>query len=70
MDSVNAHDVELLDKLQQGFYQKESALLQNVRNESKQADIDLPTIMNMLREINNSNESLLRSLRHLIEREL
>jgi phosphate:Na+ symporter len=68
--TATSHDVELLDQLQQGFYQKESTLLTKVHNESKHADIDLPTIMNMLREINNSNESLLRSVRHLIEREL
>ncbi len=68
LENVNSQDVELLDQLQKGCYQRESALIQKVHAESKHADVDVPTLMNMLREINNSNESLMRAFRHLVEK--
>lgn len=70
LENVSSHDVEIMDQLQRSFYQRESALIQKVHAESKHADVDVPTLMNMLREINNSNESMMRAFRHLVEKKL
>ncbi len=63
--TVSITDLEHLKVLHLEFYRKESESLQQAFLESRHRDIDMPSLLNMLREVNNSNEAMLRSLQHL-----
>lgn len=66
-DRITVRDIDQLDILQMNFHREATEWLNRVFNESKHRDIDMPSLLNMLREINNSNEALLNSLQHLSE---
>jgi hypothetical protein len=59
---VSANDIKELDDLHLNFYRAENDELQKVVRDSKHRDMDMPSLLNMLREINNSNEAILYSL--------
>lgn len=59
--------INQIDVLQMNFYREETQSLQQIFNESKHRDVDMPSLLNMIREVNNSNEALLNSLQHLAE---
>jgi len=59
-------DVEGLNTEQLTNYQNEVDLLYKMFSSNKNIESDLPSLLNMIREINNSNESLLRAVNHLI----
>jgi phosphate:Na+ symporter len=65
LHTVSITDLEHLKVLHLEFYRKESESMQEAFRESHHRDIDMPSLLNMLREVNNSNEALLRSLQHL-----
>lgn len=67
MDSWTIEMINQIDVLQMNFYREETQSLQLIFNESKHRDVDMPSLLNMIREINNSNEALLNSLQHLSE---
>ena len=63
---LNSEDLENLDNLHLSFYNLENEELQKAVRESKHRDMDIPSLLNMLREINNSNEALLIALQFRI----
>ena len=63
---VNSEDLEALSNLHLSFYNLENEELQNAVRESKHRDMDIPSLLNMLREINNSNEAILIALQFRI----
>lgn len=63
--SSNA-DIEQLNQIQSGYYQDEVATIYELIKESKESETDIPSLLNMVREINNSNESMLRAVNNLI----
>jgi hypothetical protein len=65
--SVSSYiDIEQLNQIQTGYYQDEVAEIYELIKESKESETDIPSLLNMVREINNSNESLLRAVNNLI----
>lgn len=63
--SSNA-DIEQLNQIQSVYYQDEVATIYELIKESKESETDIPSLLNMVREINNSNESMLRAVNNLI----
>lgn len=59
-------DVEQVNVAHQKFYSEETKRLFQLHAAALPSEMDLPTLQNMLREVNNSNESLLRALSALI----
>ena len=65
--SVSSYaDIEQLNQIQSGYYQNEVAMIYELIKESKESETDIPSLLNMVREINNSNESMLRAMNNLI----
>ncbi len=65
--SVSSYaDIEQLNLIQSGYYQNEVAMIYELIKESKEPETDIPSLLNMVREINNSNESMLRAMNNLI----
>jgi phosphate:Na+ symporter len=58
-------DTETLGNLNMINYQQENESLTSMYDIHKKHEIDIATLLNLLREVNNSNESLLRSIRNL-----
>lgn len=58
-------ELELAKALQSQYYKHENEELYQILTKVEQHEFDTPSLFNMIREINNSNESLLRSLRFL-----
>jgi phosphate:Na+ symporter len=67
IEKISAREIDQLDILQMNYHREETQMLQRIFNESKHRDVDMPSLLNMIREINNSNEALLNSLQHLTE---
>lgn len=64
--AVSESDVAALDALQATFHQDESVTLYAFYQEKAAAEVDMASMMNLLRTVSHSNEALLRSLRHLV----
>ena len=64
---ANSDDLDALDNLHLSFYNQENEGLQKAVRESKHRDMDIPSLLNMLREINNSNEAILIALQFRIK---
>lgn len=64
LHETRANDLEELDDLLSTFYRQENDALQKVVNESKHRDMDMPSLLNMLRDVNSSNEALIRALEY------
>jgi phosphate:Na+ symporter len=69
-DRMSVREIDQLDVLQMNFHREGTESLNRIFNESMHRDIDMPSLLNMIREINNSNEALLNSLQHLSELKL
>jgi phosphate:Na+ symporter len=54
-------EIEQLSDLQVNMYQEEIRMVQERLESGKQMELDMPTMQNMIREINNSNEAFIRS---------
>lgn len=65
----SSSDLELLNKVHQGFYQEEMKNLYQLFSQKNESEINMPSLLNMTREINNSNEALLRAVQFLIVKE-
>lgn len=65
LPTVSVIDLEHLNTLHLEYFKTESEALHKAYTESHHRDIDIPTLLNMVREVNNSNEALLRSIQHL-----
>jgi phosphate:Na+ symporter len=62
---ADSTELELAKELQNQNYKHENEALFRIVSALDQQEFDTPSLMNMIREINNSNESLLRSIRFL-----
>lgn len=60
---VSLEDIEKLNVLQDDFYREETNLLYELFA-TKIAEVDTASMLNMIREINTSNESMLKALKH------
>jgi phosphate:Na+ symporter len=60
-------DIEQLTNLNLKMYQKESEDLYKLFTLAKESEADMSSLLNMLREINNSNEALLRALSNYLK---
>ncbi len=58
---MNFSDIEQLGNLQQTMYEGEIKDLYSLFSIKKNAEINISTLLNLIREINNSNEALLRA---------
>lgn len=67
LDANNLQNIDALDVLHMNYHNEETQTLQKIFNESKHRDVDMPSLLNMIREVNNSNEALLNSLHHFKE---
>jgi len=65
LDEVTVSDIEKLDNMQDEFYREETHNLYNfLTKDSRESEFE--AFLNMLREINSSNESVLKSFKHYI----
>ncbi len=64
----SATDIEQLNQIQSSYYQDEVATIYMLIKDNKDAETDIPTLLNMVREVNNSNESLLRAVNNLVNK--
>jgi phosphate:Na+ symporter len=60
-------DIEQLANLNLKMYQKESEDLYELFTLAKESEADMSSLLNMLREINNSNEAMLRALSNFLK---
>lgn len=60
-------DVSNIETLVHTSHLRESEQVLKLHTEMRHAEVDMPTLFNMLRGINNSNESLLRALSQLVQ---
>ncbi len=61
-----AEDIVRLKEMLKSYYQHESEDVYQLFSAKKHREIMVPNLLNMIREINNSNEALLRSLSNMI----
>jgi K+/H+ antiporter YhaU regulatory subunit KhtT len=62
--------VEQLNKIQLTFYQEEIENLYQLFSQRRETEISIPSMLNMTRKINNSNEAMLRAVSNLIAKEV
>lgn len=63
-------ELDKLSEMQRSFLRLETEELHHIYSKVKQSEMDIPSYLNMIREINNSNETLIRALRNLIVKPL
>lgn len=66
MNHFTLDDVSRLKEVLKSYYQHESEDVYHMFSAKRHRDIIVPNLLNMIREINNSNEALLRSLGYMI----
>ena len=65
IDSIDISDLERLDLLVNKSFKTGSDKLQIIFTESKHRDIDMPTMFNLIREVNMSNVALMEAFKSL-----
>lgn len=61
-------EIEKLHDIQTSSYKQESEDIYHLFALSKHHEVDISSLLNMVREINNSNEAILRSLQYILEK--
>lgn len=65
-DVIAMQEVEQLSDVQIDMYQEEVRMVQERMMSGKRMELDLPSMQNMIREINNSNEALIRTVNNYL----
>ncbi|MFN5910297.1 MAG: Na/Pi cotransporter family protein [Bacteroidota bacterium] len=65
LDQMTISDIERLDLLNEKSFKSGYEELQIVFTESRHRDIDMPTMFNLIREVNNSNEAMINALKNV-----
>lgn len=63
-EQVKTDEIIRLEEMLLNFYRMENVQLQTVFLESKHRDMDMPSLLNMLRVLNNSNEAIVRAIQY------
>lgn len=65
-DQLKPEEIARIGELQKQYYQEWGQYLIQLFSTPKETEMNMPTLQNLLREVSNSNESLLRMLNYLI----
>lgn len=65
MNQVQSSDIEQLNDFQKDLYQEEIKEIYELFTPNKELEINISTLLNLIRQINNSNEAVIRAFNHL-----